>query len=339
MPAHALSTSQNSTIGRSISLRLRAVRGWFAALQAVAPALAERHATRIFFTPGRRRWEPGPLAGADPEPFHLRVGRDRVEGWSYGRGPTVLLVHGWGGCAGDWAALAERLVASGYRAVLADLPAHGRSGGKRTTLPQMARALHAIAHEAAFSSADPFEPLEAVVAHSFGAAAAALAVAEGLLTRSLVLVAPVAHPMTFVDSVVRALGLSPAIRAGMVERIRIVAGGDLSRIDVVRAAEKLLTRGLVVHDRDDATVPWSHARDISEAWTGARFVSTDGLGHRGVLRSEAVLDLLTGFVARGTASTESGPAERDRSVAVTTPPPPPRIVAAGGEPVRVSGSA
>ena len=337
MPAHALSSAKNSTIGRSIPFRLRAVRGWFAALQAVAPALAERHATRIFFTPGRRRWEPGPLAGVDPEPFRLRVGRDRVEGWSYGRGPTVLLVHGWGGCAGDWAALAERLVESGYRAVLADLPAHGRSGGRRTTLPEMARALHALAHEATFSSADPFEPLEAVVAHSFGAAAAALAVAEGLLTRSLVLVAPVAHPMTFVNPVVRALGLSPARRAGMVERIRIVAGGDLSRIDVVRAAGALQPRGLVVHDRDDATVPWGHARDIADAWTGARFVSTDGLGHRGVLRSGAVLDLLTGFVARRAPAADVDSAKDDGSVAVAAPPPPPRIVAARGGRVASGG--
>jgi hypothetical protein len=140
----------NSTNGRSFSPGIRALRAGFAILSAVAPPLAERLATRLFFTPHRRvRREPGAVAGATGTPFTVSVGGVKVACWSYGRGPTVLLVHGWGGSSRDWEALAPRLVAAGYRAILFDGPAHGVSGGRRTTLPEMVRAIHAIADEVA----------------------------------------------------------------------------------------------------------------------------------------------------------------------------------------------
>ncbi|HEU4558052.1 MAG TPA: alpha/beta fold hydrolase [Longimicrobium sp.] len=271
---------------------------WFAALATLSPSLAATHASRIFFKPHRRtRSAPGVMGGAEPAEFRIRSGRDQVVGWSYGDGPTVLMVHGWGGSAADWSALAPRLIEAGYRVVLFDFPAHGRSSGVRTALPDMVRALHSVAHELAFGPGGAFEPVEAVVAHSFGGAAAVLAAREGLLARRLVLVNPVGDPMSFAEPVAHALGLSRATRAGMLERIRVRAGGDLRRIDVVRAAIDLPLPGLVIHDRDDARVPYAQGRAIARAWPNARFVTTEGMGHKGALSSEAVLGAIAAFAA------------------------------------------
>jgi pimeloyl-ACP methyl ester carboxylesterase len=112
-----------------------------------------------------------------------------------------------------------------------------------------------------------------------------------------VLVNPVAEPMSFLDPVAHALGLSRARRDGMAERIRIRAGGDLSRIDPVRAIRGSNVPGLVIHDRNDGTVPWRQGRALADAWPVARFVSTSGLDHRGALRSPEVLATITDFVA------------------------------------------
>ncbi|HET7228667.1 MAG TPA: alpha/beta hydrolase [Longimicrobium sp.] len=290
--------SNKSTTGRSISWKLRLVRSWFATLSRVSPRAAGWQAARIFFTPHRRTPRaPGVLAGIEPSELRIRVGDDSVVGWSYGRGPAVLLVHGWGGCARDWSELAPLVVAAGYRAVLFDLPAHGLSGGKRTALPDMVRAIHTLAHELAFGPGGAMEPLEAVVAHSFGGAAAVLAMRDGLQARRVVLVNPVGDPMSFADPVSHTLGLSRAARAEMRERIRIRAGGDLARIDVVRAAGELSIPGLVVHDADDATVPFAQGRAIARAWPGARLVTARGLGHRGVLTSPGVLAAVTAFAS------------------------------------------
>ncbi|HEU4452214.1 MAG TPA: alpha/beta hydrolase [Longimicrobium sp.] len=299
------------------------MRGWFAFLSAAAPKVAEWHATRLFFTPQRRPGRgPGRIAGVEGAEFHVVVGGKQVACWSYGSGPMVLMVHGWGGCARDWEEMAARLVEGGRRVILFDALAHGVSEGKRTTLVEMARTIHAIADEVALGTEGRFETLDAVVAHSFGGAAAALAVRDGLLTRNLVLVAPVAEPMGFVDQVAEMLGLSAARRAGMVERIRIAAGGDLGRIDVVRAIAGCAIPGMVIHDSGDVRVPWSQGRAIAEAWPHSHLVTTTGLGHRDILRSGEVIERIARQI--GIASPAVGrtlSVEQAPSIARTPPAP------------------
>jgi len=191
-------TPEKSTTGRSKATRLRLLRGYFAALAAFAPALAERHALRIFCTPGpRRRHEVRGIAGVEAVPLEVRSGGERLRCWSYGEGPTVLCVHGWGGSAGDLAGVAEALVPAGFRVVVFDFQGHGFSTGRRANLVRLVGALQAVAHEITFSRSGTVQPLHAVVAHSFGVAAATLALREGLLARALVLMAPAAHPRTW----------------------------------------------------------------------------------------------------------------------------------------------
>jgi pimeloyl-ACP methyl ester carboxylesterase len=78
--------------------------------------------------------------------------------YSWGEGPTVLLVHGWSGRASQLARYAAPLVARGYRAVAVDGPGHGRSDGWFTNLPQMADALMAVQAQEG--------PFAGVLAHS-----------------------------------------------------------------------------------------------------------------------------------------------------------------------------
>ena len=81
-----------------------------------------------------------------------------------------------------------------------------------------------------------------------------------------------------------------------------LVGGDLSRIGVLGAAAGLDLPGLVVHDRHDLVVPWSDGREIAARWPRARFVATDGLGHRKVLRAPEVNRLILGFLRQAAAA-------------------------------------
>jgi len=51
----------------------------------------------------------------------------RIHSETFGRGPNVVLVHGWGMHAGVWREFAG-LLAHRFRVTLLDLPGHGRSG-------------------------------------------------------------------------------------------------------------------------------------------------------------------------------------------------------------------
>ena len=65
-----------------------------------------------------------------------------------GRGPsrpgsTVLMVHGWNGRGAQLGAFAPELVHAGFRVVTFDTPAHGRSPGRATNLPEISEAIQA----------------------------------------------------------------------------------------------------------------------------------------------------------------------------------------------------
>jgi pimeloyl-ACP methyl ester carboxylesterase len=271
---------------------------YFRILGKLAPGAAERHALALFSTPGtRREHRPGEIRNEVATPFEVTVGRQRIMAWSYGVGRPVVLVHGWGGCAGDWTPLAAELIGAGYRPVVFDLPAHGLSAGKRTNLIQAVDAIRAVA--AAVADRDSRSPIDALIGHSLGGAAAVLAMREGVPVSRLVLLSPVAYPLAFIDVFARALGLHEARRQGMLDRIAMLAGGDLSRLDVACAARELDMPGLVVHDRSDSRVDPTEGQAIANNWSGSSFVETAGLGHRGVLTSPEVHRRVTSFLRSG----------------------------------------
>ena len=219
----------------------------------------------------------------------VREGELQVAAWSWGSGPAVLLAHGWGGTAADMAPLAERLQAAGYRAVLLDFPAHGRSAGRRTNMVEWLRAMRAVAAAVG--------PVHAVAGHSFGAATVALALAEhGMDVRGAVLLAPVIGPALFVDRFTGMIGLPEARAEGMMRHMAEIVGREPRSLDARWAVTHLHVPALVVHDPADREVPWAHAQAIADAWPGSRLLPADGLGHSRLLRDERILTAVTDFI-------------------------------------------
>jgi hypothetical protein len=256
----------------------------------VAPRLAERAVIKLFSTPSRppasrRRLIPHD-ASLEMIPFEGR----ELAVWSLGAGPVVLLAHGWSGSADDLIHVAGVLRRARYRAVLFDMPAHGRSTGRRTDLPQMARAIRAVAEYLAGGRA-----LHGIVGHSLGGAAAALALRDGLRASRAALISPPGRAEVYLDRLTTALGLPASLREGSIQALARYAG-DLGRVSAVQAVKGLLLPGLVMHDRRDREVAWEEGRAIAEAWRGARLLATEGLGHRRLLADGTVLEALLDFM-------------------------------------------
>lgn len=292
-----------STTVRSVPLAIRAVRTWFRVASAVAPRAAERQAASLFLSPPRKRRNDPPLedASAGRYAMTVREGELRVEAWSWGTGPVVLLAHGWGGVAADMAPLAGALQAAGYRAVLWDFPAHGRSAGKRTNLVEWLRTLRAVAAAVG--------PVHALAGHSFGGAAVALAMAEHEMdVRGAVLLAPAIGPVLFVEQFSGLIGLSAARTEGMMNHITRTIGRDPASLDARQAVAGLRVPALVVHDPADREVPWAHGQSIADAWPGSRLVRAEGLGHRRLLRDPQTIAAATEFIVGlgGAAGVEAG---------------------------------
>lgn len=281
---------QKSTIVRSRSMPAAALlRPVAAALAATAPGLAARLAERLFITPIRHRrpaHEAAALAGARRET--VRVDGRAVATWTWGQGPTVLLVHGWSGRGSQLASFVPPLVARGFAVTAWDAPGHGDSEGRTCTAADVAAALRAVA------ATRP--DVRAVIAHSLGAMATARAMADGLQLDAAVFVTPPADATSFAAIFAESLGFSRRVRALMEARIVRRVGAPWSAFDVARLAESQRAPLLVVHDREDGDVPWQHGRAVAAAWPGARLTTTDGLGHRRILRDSRVIAEATAFV-------------------------------------------
>lgn len=63
---------------------------------------------------------------------------------SWGSGPDLVLLHGWGMHGGVWDDTVEAFI-DDWRVTVIDLPGHGRSGGRPGTLAGLAAAVAAVA--------------------------------------------------------------------------------------------------------------------------------------------------------------------------------------------------
>lgn len=281
---------------------VRLLRAWFRVASHLLPGIAERHAARLFLTPRKRPATPSPINGQPPREVRMEVEGERLVGWVWGDdGPTVLLVHGWSGRAADMAAIAARLAADGMRAIAFDMPAHGASAGRRTSLAIWMKILPRIgAH---------YGPLSAVVGHSFGGAAAILSLDAGLDARRAVLIAPPTGPAYFLEKLRRFIGLHERRAAGMERHLVAMVGRGIDEFDADRVAVRLTVPGLILHDPEDGEVPFAHAEAISRAWRGSVLVPIPGEGHNRILRSPAALDLISEFLLVG--DTQPGQARAD----------------------------
>ncbi|HKQ64577.1 MAG TPA: alpha/beta hydrolase [Methylomirabilota bacterium] len=287
---------EKSTIVRSSkdSRLLPIVRTAHRVLSAAAPALAARRAARLFTTPPpvrRPSAEIDLLGTARARPMH--VGGRRVETYTWGAGPAVLLVHGWGGRGAQLGSFVGPLVARGFSVVAFDAPGHGASELGTVTIPEITDAIRAVA--------DSRGPLAALIAHSIGATAAVRALWDGLDAGAVVLVGPSADLTTPALRFSETLGFSRDVRERMHRVIEERVGRSWSVFDALELAPGLTVPALVVHDRGDAEVPWQHGAALARAWRGSEMLMTEGLGHRRILRDPDVVAAAVAFVAARTA--------------------------------------
>jgi pimeloyl-ACP methyl ester carboxylesterase len=284
-------------MGAKVALRLKKsttgrVVPWLAgqalnALGAGFPEVADELAADLFCRPmtGSLPAEPA-VRGLESHRFDVVVRGRKLAAWDWGSGPTVLLVHGWSGHAGQMSKFIRPLVESGHYVVAFDQPAHSRSEGKLATLPEMAEAVSAIGHRVG--------PVKAVIAHSLGATASALALSRDLRAERAVLIAPAAEVPTFLAGFSSRLGLSKARARGLTQAMELRVG-SVENYDLRRLAAAVRAAVMVVHDPADREVPFAHGKAIADAANG-RLEPAPSLGHRRVLADAEIVRKVVGFV-------------------------------------------
>ena len=279
-------------------LAIHGMRLGFQALSAVAPGAAARVATQLWFRPPRPKVHPNARKFLETgSRSTIQVQGRPVATWTWGSGPVVLLVHGWGGYGGQMQPFVEPLVSAGYQAVIFDAPAHGESGpsqlgSRRTTLFDFAYVIDAIGAGR--------NGLAGIVAHSGGCTAVGWAMLTAKWSaKSLVFIAPMASPSAYRTLFHRALGLSDDVEGRFIDITSRRFGFRWEDLEVPPMAARMKTPPvLVVHDKSDTETSWAEGAAIAEAWPQSVLKTTEGLGHRRVLRDPDVVQAVTSFVTR-----------------------------------------
>jgi pimeloyl-ACP methyl ester carboxylesterase len=283
---------------RLLRARLSVFRALFRGLSPIFPVATAELALALFRRPPRHRDSESERAAlAKGERTDLSLGGRPLAIWRWGKGPAVLLVHGWGSRGSRLASFITPLTDSGFSVVAFDAPGHGASAGRLSSLPQFISAIQAVARE--------IGGVEAIVAHSMGGAATTLAIERGLRAGRAVFLAPAADPAGYSERFAAMVGLSPAVLTRMRRSIERRFEERWEDFDVLSAARTMTAPLLVFHDRDDSDVAWTDGAAIASAWPGAELVSTTGLGHRRIVHDPAVVSRAVAFVTGSRAATRA----------------------------------
>lgn len=276
---------------------LGGLRAGFRLGEKVAPRRAAKAAAALWYrvppAPPPAKRNRGLEAGT---PLTIEVNGRPISAQAWGEGPTVLLVHGWSGWWQQMGVYVEPLVEAGHRVVAWDAPSHGDSpegifGKGRSGMPELKDAIHAVAEHVGGAPS--------LVAHSGGAMAAALAVADGLPVERVVFVAPSVLINDMFALLSGRLGWGPRTVAQMLadlERDLGVKAADFDVPTVLAASGRELPPALFIHDEGDTETPAAGSDKLAEAWPGARVHRTTGLGHYKVLWDPAIVEEVVDFL-------------------------------------------
>ena len=261
----------------------------------VSPALAGRLTYAMISSPPRYQPKPSELVlRASAHKWKIPFQDGWLQCYRWGTGPVCLFVHCWGGRGTQAEDMIRQLIQNGMSVVSFDHPAHGLSSGKTAEMVRMAAAVKAVIHN--------IGPVHTLIGHSLGVAASAIAMRDHALdVGRLVSISSLTHCIWFTEVIAEFLGIS-ATTVARARRIldnnyaQPVGWEDLSVVDMIA---RLSLPILLIHDYDDAEIPFEHGVKISRAVPRAQFLATTGQGHRRILKAPAVLDLVTQFAREG----------------------------------------
>lgn len=229
----------------------------------------------------------------------LRVGGYRIASYRFaapvpapkGR---VLMVHGWTSAARFMTAPIDDLLERGFEVIAFDMPAHGRSSGKRAELMDCVLAMLAVA--------DRYGPIDQVIAHSFGGPVTSLAIAselsEGLTADTrLIFIASPNRLADVTEQFSRAIGLGQKAQRWFEERLVEPFGVALEDMDANILLNDCPNPLTILHSRDDREVAFDAAEKFAQMGERVELRPLEGLGHRRILHAQPSMQALLDAVA------------------------------------------
>ena len=279
---------------RAIPLALRPARFLFGTLGYIFPRPAARVAYRFFSTLRiRAKHKSSDELLESARVFEFLYGREMLKGYEWGSGEkVVLLVHGWESRGTALRAFVPPLLNKGFRVVAFDGPAHGNSDGRRTNLLHFGGAVRAVLNQAGGAYG--------IITHSFGGASTVFTLSQldpSIRVEKLVLIGVPNSIDKVLNDAIETLNVPPPAARHFFRYIERKVQFPVEHANLSRANGLMqVRRSLIVHDKQDAVVPFAEGMATFEAWDNASMLASDGLGHYLLMKDSGVIQRVADFV-------------------------------------------
>jgi TAP-like protein len=118
----------------------------------------------------------------------------------------------------------------------------------------------------------------------------------------IVILSAPAHVTSVFERYHDQIRLSLSARERFNERIKRVTGYSASEASLADNDLSLKTETLLIHDIQDREVPFRDFEELQKNWKNSRFLATNGLGHRRILRDESVAHQIIDFLQAKSAN-------------------------------------
>lgn len=283
-----------STNVRYIKARQRGTHLLLTALWHLAPKTTKNILLKRFFKPSSYALTPLERECLEKGTrFSIYVHDQEIRCWKWGRGPSILFVHGWNGRGVNFVYFFEALINSGYSVVTYDAPAHGVSDGLATNYFELSDAVR--------SFLDPSQGLDiqGVIAHSIGASAVINCISKDTPSIDTVLIAPALKLKELLFNSFNQHGVPKIVYQNLVAEMEAYYGYDVHQDNPFNLAKTISSKMLIVHDTDDRTIPYMDSKTLAEKTDHVVLHTTQGLGHKRILRDKTVVDFITTYIFNG----------------------------------------
>ncbi|HUQ65715.1 MAG TPA: alpha/beta hydrolase [Flavitalea sp.] len=254
-------------------------------LSVISKTKAAESAFELFCTPLRRSKIKFPPVFDKGEPLQFPIEGHTIHGyrWNHPSDKKALIVHGFESSSKNFDRYINALIKKNYEVLVFDAPAHGKSTGRRITLPLYIATIKKI-HEL-------FGPVDAYIGHSFGGIVLShfLETIEHNDAKKVVFIAPATETVTSINSFFRFLHLKDEVREEFDKLIRNKSGYDASHFSMRRTMKNIRAGVLWFHDEDDELTPIEDAIKVrDDGHTNIEFRISKGLGHRRIYRDNKI---------------------------------------------------
>ncbi len=218
-----------------------------------------------------------------------------LAGYSFGKGPLILVVHGSGGNATNFRCIVPKLVENGFKVIAFDWPNHGNSPCRYNELQDWEELVPEVIQQTG--------QVYGIITHSGGAPMTARALINCPKTTELkkcIFISP--HPggnellTMFLDSLSVPQKVCQRFFRS-IERQMNTPREDTYLYDCLsQYQEPNIPAVLTIHDKNDEQIPFNLIESLFEKNYDSELYATEGLGHYKILRDKNVIRKTVDFL-------------------------------------------